>query len=67
MEVGSDGEEINSLEFLTVFYGNIKTLKHNLQMDINEPDMSIPSSYDVDRQEIEALMLRSLLSYFEDF
>ena len=32
----------------------------------NELDMNIPSPYDTDRQEIEALMLRFLPSYFED-
>lgn len=66
MEVRFDGEEINPLEFLTMLYGNIKALEHNSQMGINELDMNIPSPYDTDRQEIEALMLRFLPSYFED-
>ena len=64
--LSADGEEINPLEFLTMLYGNIKALEHNSQMGINELDMNIPSPYDTDRQEIEALMLRFLPSYFED-
>ena len=66
MEVAFDGEELNPIEFLTMLYGNIKALEHNSQMGINELDMNIPSPYDTDRQEIEALMLRFLPSYFED-
>ena len=43
-----------------MLYSNIKALEHNSQMGINELDMNIPSPYDTDRQEIEALMLRFL-------
>lgn len=69
IEVKFDGEEINPLEFLTMLYGNIKALEHNSEMGINESEnfeMTIPSPYDTDRQEIETLMLRFLPSYFED-
>lgn len=69
IEVRFDGEEIDPLEFLTMLYGNIKALEHNAGMGIDESaalEMTVPSLYDTDRQEIEALMLRFLPSYFED-
>lgn len=69
VEVRFDGEEINPLEFLTMLYGNIKALEHNARIGAggNETlNMAVPSPYDTDRQEIEALMLRFLPSYFED-
>ncbi len=69
VEVKFDGEEINPLEFLTMLYGNIRALEHNAGMGIDEGgalEMTVPSPYDTDRQEIETLMLRFLPSYFED-
>ncbi len=69
IEVKFDGEEINPLEFLTMLYGNIKALEHNAMIGADGSEalsMTIPSPYDTDRQEIEALMLRFLPSYFED-
>lgn len=69
IEVRFDGEETNPLDFLTMLYGNIKALEHNARIGANGSevlDMTIPSPYDNDRQEIETLMLRFLPSYFED-
>lgn len=69
VEARFDGEEINPLEFLTMLYGNIKALEHNARIGADGGgtlDMTVPSPYDTDRQEIETLMLRFLPSYFED-
>ena len=69
MEVRFEGEELNPLEFLTMLYGNIKAMEHNGRLgkpEFESFEMSIPSPFDRDRKEIEALMLRFLPSYFED-
>ena len=66
MEVKYDGEEINPIEFLTMLYGNLKTLKETGRVgnvEFETLDMSIPTDYDDTREEIEELMLRFYPDY----
>lgn len=64
-----NGEELNPLEFLTMLYGNVKATQQNGRSGI--PDfpafeMTMPTDYDSDREEIERLMMRFLPAYMKD-
>ena len=66
MEVRYDGEEINPIEFLAMLYGNLKTLKQTGRtgnVEFETIDMSVPTDYDDDQEEIEELMLRFYPDY----
>ena len=66
MEVKYDGEEINPIEFLAMLYGNLKTLKQTGRtgnVEFETIDMSVPTDYDDDQEEIEELMLRFYPDY----
>ena len=66
MEVKYDGEEINPLEFLAMLYGNLKTLEQTGRtgnVEFETIDMSVPTDYDDDQEEIEELMLRFYPDY----
>ena len=66
MEVKFNGEEINPIEFLTMLYGNLKTLEQTGRagnVAFETVDMSVPTDYDDDREEIEELMLRFYPDY----
>lgn len=65
LEVRFEGEEINPIEFLTMLYANIKVMERK-QEELMTLEMTLPSPYDADRQEIEALMMRFLPIYFDD-
>ncbi|MCH5332022.1 MAG: M23 family metallopeptidase [Alistipes sp.] len=69
IEVKFKGEELNPLEFLTMLYGNVKAMQQNTRNGI--PDfpafeMTMPTDYDSDREEIERLMMRFLPAYMKD-
>jgi hypothetical protein len=64
MKVKYDGEEINPIDFLTMIYGNIKTMGKPAEIETLE--MDIPTDFDDDRKEIESLMLRFYPSYLSD-
>lgn len=69
MEVAFDGEELNPIEFLTMFYGNIQALGksgHGAAHEFTPFDGEIKTRYDRDKEEIEELMLRFLPVYMED-
>jgi len=67
MEVRYKDEELDPIEFLTMIYGNIKTMQRQKQ---KEQPFQIPegfhTSYDSQSQEIETLMLRFLPVYLRD-
>ena len=66
MEVRYDGEEINPIEFLAMLYGNLKTLEQTGKagnVEFETIDMSVPTDYDDDKEEIEELMLRFYPDY----
>ena len=66
MEVKYDGEEINPIEFLAMLYGNLKTLEQTGRtgnVEFETIDMSVPTDYDDDQEEIEELMLRFYPDY----
>ena len=66
MEVKYDGEEINPIEFLAMLYGNLKTLEQTGRtgnVEFETIDMSVPTDYDEDQEEIEELMLRFYPDY----
>ena len=66
MEVKFNGEEINPIEFLTMLYGNLKTLEQTGRagnVAFETVDMSVPTDYDDDREELEELMLRFYPDY----
>ena len=66
MEVRYDGEEINPIEFLAMLYGNLKTLEQTGRtgnVEFETIDMSVPTDYDDDQEEIEELMLRFYPDY----
>ena len=66
MEVKYDGEEINPIEFLAMLYGNLKTLEQTGRtgnVEFETIDMSVPTNYDDDQEEIEELMLRFYPDY----
>ena len=66
MEVKYDGKEINPIEFLAMLYGNLKTLEQTGRtgnVEFETIDMSVPTDYDNDQEEIEELMLRFYPDY----
>ena len=66
LEVRYDGEEINPIEFLAMLYGNLKTLEQTGRtgnVEFETIDMSVPTDYDDDQEEIEELMLRFYPDY----
>ena len=69
IEVKFKGEELNPLEFLTMLYGNVKAMQQKSRNGI--PDfppfeMTMPTDYESDREEIERLMIRFLPAYMKD-
>lgn len=70
MEVKYKGEELNPIEFLTMIYGNIRSMER-----LNKPfgaedfvtiEGDFHTRYDNDQKEIEQLLLRYFPSYMND-
>lgn len=70
LEVKYKGEELNPLQFLTMVYGNLKTMEQQ-----GKPggvpqfvtfDMDVHTMYDKDQKEIEDLMMRFFPDYLGD-
>ena len=70
MEVKYKGEELNPLEFLTMIYGNMKSLEQNgtpgTVPQFVTIDMDVHTKYDKDQKEIEDLMMRWFPDYMQD-
>lgn len=70
MEVKYNGEEMNPLEFLTMIYGNLKTMEQQGQVGAVPQfvtiDMDMHTMYDKDQKEIEELMMRFFPDYMSD-
>ena len=70
MEVRYNGEEMNPLEFLTMIYGNLKTMEQQGQIggvpQFVTIDMDVHTMYDKDQKEIEDLMMRFFPDYMSD-
>lgn len=70
IEVKYNGEELNPLEFLTMIYGNLKTLEQNgtpgAVPQFVTIDMDVHTMYDKDQKEIEDLMMRWFPDYMQD-
>ncbi len=70
MEVKYKGEELNPLEFLTMVYGNLKTLEQQGQIGGIQQfvtiDMDVHTLYDKNQKEIEELMMRFFPDYMND-
>lgn len=69
MEVRFKDEELNPLEFLTMLYGNVKAVQQNGpggMPDFPSFEMTMPTGYERDREEIERLMIRFLPAYMQD-
>ena len=70
MEVKYNGEEMNPLEFLTMIYGNLKTMEQQGQVGAVPQfvtiDMDVHTMYDKDEKEIEELMMRFFPDYMSD-
>ncbi len=70
MEVRYKGEELNPIEFLTMIYGNIKSMERQSKpfnvMDFETIDTDFKTQYDSDKDEIERLMLRYFPAYMTD-
>jgi len=69
METKYKGEEIDPIEFLTMIYGNIKSLERKekpLGDTSFAADDGFKTKYDADSEEIEELMLRFLPVYLRD-
>jgi hypothetical protein len=63
------GEELNPLEFLTMLYGNVRATQQRIPggiPDFPTFEMTLPTDYDRDREEIERLMMRFLPAYMRD-
>ena len=70
METRYKGEEFDPIEFLTMIYGNIRTLERQGK-GLDAPDFrdvgdGFRTKYDADSEEIEELMLRFLPVYLKD-
>ena len=70
METRYKGEEIDPIEFLTMIYGNIRSLERR-KTAFDEQDLAaiaegVRTRYDKDREEIEKLMLRFFPAYLSD-
>ena len=70
METKYKGEELDPIEFLTMIYGNIRSLeRRNAGMesdDISAIAEGLHTRYDRDAEEIEELMLRFFPAYLTD-
>lgn len=70
MEVKYNGEELNPLEFLTMIYGNLKSMEQNGRPGAIPQfvsfDLDVHNKYDNDKDEIEELMLRYIPDYLRD-
>jgi len=70
MEVKYKGEELNPIEFLTMIYGNIKSMERlNKPFDAEDfvtIEGDFHTRYDKDQKEIEQLLLRYFPSYMND-
>ena len=70
MEVRYKGEELNPMEFLTMIYGNIKSMEKRSKPfcadDFATIDADFHTRYDADRREIEQLLIRFFPAYMED-
>ena len=70
METRYRGEEIDPVEFLTMIYGNIRSLERQGRpfgaVDPGILDGDFRTRYDKDAEEIEELMLRFFPSYLRD-
>ena len=63
------GEELNPLEFLTMLYGNVRATQQRIPggiPDFPTFEMTLPTDYDRDREEIERLMMCFLPAYMRD-
>lgn len=68
-EVKFDGEELNPVEFLTMLYGNLKSMEQGGNItspEFESFDMTMPTNYDKDQKEIEELMMHFLPNYMQD-
>lgn len=69
MEVRYKGEELNPIEFLTMLFGNLKSMEQQGKVGVPEfvtIDMDVQTAYDKDRKEIEELMMRFIPDYLQD-
>lgn len=70
MEVKYKGEELNPIEFLTMIYGNIKSMERLNKPFGSEDFVTIEGDfhtrYDKDQEEIEQLLLRYFPAYMND-
>ena len=70
METRYRGEEFDPIEFLTMIYGNIKSMERQKQPFGKEDFSAAPdgfrTKYDKDADEIEELMLRFFPAYLKD-
>ena len=70
METRYKGEEFDPIEFLTMIYGNIKSLERQKQPlakeDFSAVEGGFRTKYDKDADEIEELMLRFFPAYLKD-
>ena len=68
METRYKGEEIDPIEFLTMIYGNIRSLERRKTAfdDLAAIAEGVRTRYDKDREEIEELMLRFFPAYLSD-
>ena len=70
METKYKGEEIDPIEFLTMIYGNIKSLERQKKPfgkeDFSAAAEGFRTKYDKDADEIEELMLRFFPAYLKD-
>jgi len=69
MEVRFRGEELDPITFLTMLYGNLKSMEQQGKVGIPEfvtIDMDVHTAYDKDRKEIEELMIRYIPDYLHD-
>ena len=70
MEVKYKGEELNPIEFLTMIYGNIRSMENRKKpfegADFATIEGNFHTRYDADSREIEQLMLRFFPAYMND-
>ena len=70
MEVRFRGEELNPIEFLTMIYGNIRSMEKQKRpfdaADFDTIEGDFRTRYDADKEEIEQLLLRFFPAYMSD-
>ena len=70
METKFKGEELDPIEFLTMIYGNIKSLERKKtafdEQELAASAEGVRTNYEKDRYEIEELMLRFFPAYLSD-